>query len=199
MQRNAPCFIAVVALAVTLVAARRAPDDPLAQMPDACWIHSSPADLKLRASAHDTASIALDSGTVKVCYGRPRRLGRQLMGRLIPYRTPWRLGADEATAIHVPFRANIAGVDVEPGWYSIYAIPEEQRWQIVVNGEARRWGIPIDDAVRAKDVGSGQVATEHLPQSVEVLTIALRATSPSAATMDVEWGDTRVRIPVVRR
>src|SRR5689334_19278364 len=45
--------------------------------------------------------------------------------------------------------------------------------------------------VRAKDVGSGVVTTEHIDKPVDVLTIALRPTSKSAATMDIEWENTR--------
>lgn len=51
--------------------------------------------------------VELEGGTVKVCYSRPRKLGRPVMGRLVPYGEPWRLGANEATAIHVPFRAKM--------------------------------------------------------------------------------------------
>jgi hypothetical protein len=198
MKRNSSGLLAVVALAMVLVAARRAPGDPAAQGADACWLQGKAADVGRRKSAHDSTSLAMDGGTLKVCYGRPRQLGRPIMGRLVPYREPWRMGADEATAIHVPFRARIAGVAVEPGWYSIYAIPAEKEWRIVVNSDAQRWGIPLDDAVRAKDVGSGTVAVEHVAKPVEALTITLRTTSPTAATMDVEWADTRVKIPVER-
>jgi hypothetical protein len=166
---------------------------------DACWIRGDASDVALRNSQHDSASLALDGGTIKVCYGRPERRGRAIMGQLVPYRTPWRMGADEATAIRVPFPARIAGVNVAPGWYSIYAIPEVKEWRVVVNGNAQRWGIPINDAVRAKDVGSGVVTVEHLDAPVESLTITLYPTSKSASTMDVEWENARVRIPVERR
>jgi hypothetical protein len=170
-----------------------------AQTSDACWIRGNASDVALRNSQHDSASLALDGRTIKVCYGRPERRGRAIMGQLVPYGTPWRLGADEATAIRVPFPARIAGVDVAPGWYSIYAIPEAKQWRVVVNADAQRWGIPVNDAVRAKDVGSGVFTVEHLDAPVEALTITLRPTSKSAATMDVEWENARVRIPVERR
>ena len=97
---------------------------------DACWFRAKPGELAQRKSAHDSVSVALDGGTVKVCYGRPHVNGREIMGKLVPYGEPWRMGADEATAIYVPFRASIAGVKVEPGWYSIYVIPPRRsgRW-----------------------------------------------------------------------
>jgi Protein of unknown function (DUF2911) len=166
---------------------------------DACWVRDTASDIGRRASKHDSSSVALDGGTIKVCYGRPQRRGRVVMGELVPYGAPWRMGADEATAIHVPFQARIAGVNVEPGWYSLYAIPESNQWRIAVNRDARRWGVPINDLIRSKDVGSGVVPAEHLDKPVDALTITLRSTSKSAATMDVEWENTRVRVPLERR
>lgn len=166
---------------------------------DACWFRGNASDVAGRASPHDSTSITLDGATVKVCYGRPAARGRQVMGQLVPYGAPWRMGADEATAIYVSAPARIAHVNVDPGWYSLYTIPEAKQWRIVVNRDARRWGVPINDAVRAKDVGSWGVQAEHLAQPVERLTMTLRPTSKSAATLDVEWENTRVRIPVERR
>jgi hypothetical protein len=199
MNRQSSRLLGGVALALALVAARRAPIVALAQGSDGCWFQDKPADVAQRKSAHDSASVAMDGGTVKVCYGRPHQNGRAIMGKLVPYGEPWRVGADEATAIHVPFRASIAGVNVEPGWYSLYAIPGEKQWKIVVNSEAQRWGVPIDAKVRAKDTGTGTVASEHLATPAEALTITLATSSPTKATMDIAWSDTHVRVPIEKR
>ncbi|MBK5187785.1 MAG: DUF2911 domain-containing protein [Gemmatimonadaceae bacterium] len=198
MRRTRSGLIVAGALAGVLVAARL-PARARMQATDACWFRGKTSERAQRASPHDSASVAMDGGAVKVCYGRPRTLGRPIMGRLVPYGEPWRLGADEATAIHVPFRARIAGVDVEPGWYSVYVIPEEKQWKVVVNSNAQRWGIPIDGGVRAKDVGTGTVVAERASPPVEALTIALTAATPTAATMEISWADTRVRIPIEKR
>jgi hypothetical protein len=195
MRRNSSAFVASLTLAMMLVTAPRA----RAQSADACWFQDKPADASKVASPPDSATVVLGDGAVKVCYASPRVKGREIMGKLVPYGAPWRMGANEATAIHVPFRARIAGVEVEPGWYSIYAIPDAKQWQIVVNSEAQRWGIPIDAKVRAKDVGTGRAAAEHTAKPVENLTIALKATSPTLATMSIEWADTRVNVPIERR
>jgi hypothetical protein len=187
------------ALALVLIAARGAPNADPAQGSDGCWFQDKPAEVAQRKSAHDSASVALDGGTVKVCYGRPHQNGRAIMGKLVPYGEPWRVGADEATAIHVPFRASIAGVNVEPGWYSLYAIPGAKQWQIVVNSEAQRWGVPIDAKVRAKDTGTGTVVSEHLATPADALTITLSTSSPTKAMMDIAWSDTHVRVPIEKR
>lgn len=175
-------------------AARRAPlDSP------GCWVRGAREDLELRISELDSASVELGGDTAKVCYSRPRKLDRPIMGRLVPYDEPWRLGANEATAVHVPFPAEIAGVEVEPGWYSLYAIPGPESWEIVVNREARRWGIPIDREVRERDVGSGTVPVESLPETVERLTVRLEAVSRDSAEMAISWERTRVRTAILRR
>jgi hypothetical protein len=199
MNSNSSRLLGAVTLALVLIAARRAPNVVPTQGSDACWLRDKPAEAATRKSAHDSASVAMEGGAVKVCYGRPHQNGREIMGKLVPYSEPWRAGADEATAIHVPFRARIAGVNVEPGWYSLYAIPGEKQWQIVVNSEAQRWGVPIDAKVRAKDVGTGTVASEHLATPAEILTITLAASSPTKATMDIAWSDTHVRVPIEKR
>ena len=109
-----------------------------------------------------------------------------------------RLGANEATTIHVPFAAELAGVRVGAGTYTLYTIPGESRWQIVVNRGVQRWGVPIDEQVRAQDVGSGTVSVERLDQPVETLTLKLAPTTASTTELVVEWEQTRVRIPIRR-
>jgi len=164
-----------------------------------CWIRGTASEASRRPSPLDSSSVALAGGTIKVCYGRPGRHGRVVMGQLVPYGEAWRLGANEATSIRVSFPARIGGMDVEPGSYSLYAIPDATKWRIVVNSEVQRWGVPINDEVRTRDLGSVVVPAEHLDKPVDMLTITLRKQSSSAATMEVEWENTRVRIPIERR
>lgn len=173
--------------------ARAAPQTP------GCWIRGAPEDLELRISPLDSTSVDLQGGTVKLCYSRPRKVGRPIMGRLVPFGEPWRLGANEATAIHLPAPGAVAGVEVPAGWHTLYAIPGPEEWRIVVNGETRRWGIPIDEEVRAADLGSGNAPVDALPETVEMLTIRLGRTSGRAAVMRIEWDRTGVSVPVQLR
>lgn len=170
-----------------------------AQAQPACWTRSDPSELAERASPLDSASVALEAGTVKVCYGRPQMRGREVMGGLVPFDEPWRTGANEATSIHMPAAGTIAGVAVEPGWFSLYTIPGPERWEVVINAGRERWGIPITPEVRARDVGSADVAVAETAAPVESLTISLERTSPDAADMRIEWEGTRVRVPIAIR
>ena len=160
----------------------------------ACTHRGSAADLAQRASPLDSVQVTLEGATVKVCYGRPSAKGRTVMGGLVPFGEPWRLGANEPTRLILPFAAEVAGVHVGPGTYSLYVVPQRTSWEVHVNKAVDRWGIPIDEQVQAQDVGKGSVPVEALTQPVEQLTVRLVAGSP--ADLVVEWEKTRVRIPV---
>lgn len=160
------------------------------------WVRGKLSDLELRASPLDSATVRTDAGEIKVCYGRVRKLGRPVMGRLVPYGEPWRLGSDEATSIFMPARGTIAGVSVDAGWYSLYAIPGEREWRIVINRERQRWGIPIDDAVKSGDVGSGVVPVETAADVQEMMLFRFAPVSERGTELALRWDRTLVRIPV---
>lgn len=161
-----------------------------------CYLRSD--DAASRPSPADSATADMGGDLVKVCYGAPSARGRQLVGGdAHPYGTRWRMGANEATSIHLPFAASVAGVAVPAGSYSLYAVVGEASWDIVVNSVSDRWGVPINDDVTASDVGTGQVAVvpnEH----VETLTMAFEDVTADAASLVVTWEGYRVEVPVER-
>jgi hypothetical protein len=185
--------IALLAAALTL------PSDGAsaqAASSDACFVRGAPDRVAARPSILDSASVQLGSANVKVCYGRPRKNERQIMGGLVPFGEPWRMGANEATVIYMPSSGTIAGVAVDAGAYSLYAVPTEREWEIVVNSATGRWGIPINATVRAKDVGSGKVAAETASSSQDQMSLAFEKKGDKSADLVLHWDTTRVRIPV---
>ena len=175
-----------------LLAIRSGPSDP------GCWIRGARADLGTRTSPLDSAVARLGSDEVKVCYGRPSARGRVIMGGLVRFGEPWRLGANEAATLHVPVAVRFGDLNLKPGVYSLYAIPGPRSWQLVVNESATRWGIPIDAAVRAHDVGTVTVPSEQTDGPVEMLTLRLEPAGEGALSLVVEWEKTRVRVTVRR-
>ena len=180
-------LLAVLGLALPVALAGQAP-------PGACTHRGTPADLAKRPSPLDSVEATIDGAVVKVCYGRPSARGRTMLGDVLPFGTPWRLGANEPTRLYVPFAADVAGVHVPPGTYSLYVVPQQASWEVHVNKVVDRWGIPIDDPVQAQDAGKGTVAVETLATPIEQLTMRLVA-GPTSALV-VEWGKTRVHIPI---
>jgi len=182
-----PLFLVAVGAALPFALAAQTP-------PQACTHRGTAEQIAQRPSPLDSVELAVDGGTLKVCYGRPSARGRTMLGGNNPYGQPWRLGANEPTRIFVPFAAEIAGVRVEPGEYSLYVVPTATSWEVHVNKAVDRWGIPIDEKVMAQDVGKGTVPVETLEEPVETLTMQLVAGPP--ADLVVTWEKVRVRIPI---
>jgi hypothetical protein len=149
-----------------------------------------------RPSPVGQTSFSLNGGEGLLCYGRPSANGRVVMGELVPYGTPWRLGANEATAIHLSAAATIGGVAVQPGSYSLYAVPGPSEWTFHVNTQVERWGIPINDGVMAADVGTFTVPTAATPSMVEQLTMEWADPGQGMGHIVIDWENTRVEVPV---
>jgi hypothetical protein len=172
--------------------------DAAATTPEpACWLmQATPAEAAQRASPRDSASVQVAGGTLKVCYGGPSARGRTIIGGLDAYGEPWRMGADEATALHVTIPVEVGGVRLEPGAYSLFGIPDPQTWTVVLNRQAERWGIPISPEVRADDVGQFTVPTETMAEHVETLRYRFEPQGEGRADLLMEFETTRVRMPV---
>lgn len=168
-----------------------------AQEVPACRFTASGEELTGRASPPDSASARLDGGMAKICYGAPSMRDREIMGGLVPYDQPWRMGANEPTTLHVTSAAQVGGsVRVEPGSYALYAVPGESEWTITVNGAPERWGIPINEEVRAEDVGSFTVTPESVETPVETMSIRMESAQGGGANVILAWETTRVSFPI---
>jgi hypothetical protein len=169
-----------------------------AALDDGCWTRAARAELSSRASLLDSAVARLGDAEVKVCYSRPSARGRVILGGLVPFGEPWRLGANEATTLHVPVAVRVGDVTLKPGVYSVYAIPGPKTWQVVVNESATRWGIPLGGDVRTHDVGAVTVTSERTDAPVETLTMRLEPAGEGAVALVIEWERTRLRLTIRR-
>jgi hypothetical protein len=165
-----------------------------------CWLQgASAAEAAARPSPLGEVRFTLGGQEGLLCYGRPSANGRTVMGALVPNGEPWRVGANEATSIHLPFNATVGGVAVDAGTYSIYAVPGPTEWEFAVNRQAERWGVPIDAAVIQGNVGSFKRPVANTSAPVEQLTFRWEGTSDSAGQLIMEWEKTQLTIPVERR
>lgn len=162
----------------------------------ACPFREPPEALAERLSPPDSAETRLGAARVKVCYSRPAARGRAIMGELVPFRTPWRAGANEATVLRTDRPVRVGDVHLEPGWYSLYIVPDPEEWTVVVNRLADRDGVPIDEWVRSHDVGRITAAVEDPGSLVEDLTVRFESEARESAWMVIEWERSRVRVPV---
>ena len=189
----------LLALAVAQIAGAPAVGAQAAAAPEpTCQFRGAPDALAERPSPLDSVEVRLGDETAKLCYGRPSMRERTIVGGQDPYGSPWRMGANEPTTLHLPFPAAIGSVEVGPGSYSLYAIPGNRSWIIVVNGNTNRWGVPINPDVRRADIGSFTVEATRLDEPVETLTFRFEGAGDTGALV-YEWESFTFRIPISRR
>ncbi|WP_419861260.1 DUF2911 domain-containing protein [Candidatus Palauibacter sp.] len=162
--------------------------DEMADAGLACVVMGDPEG---RQSPLQELSFSYDGGEGLLCYGAPSARERVVMGELVPYGAVWRLGANEATALHLSAAATVGGVALGPGSYSLYATPGETEWTFHVNSEYDRWGIPIDEAVQSTEVGSFMATPSATAEMVEMMTF-----EQVDGALRFSWENTQVDIPI---
>jgi hypothetical protein len=139
-----------------------------------------------RASPHEKTEALIDGAKISVEYGRPYVKGRQVFGGLVPFGKVWRTGADEATTLVTDRPLVFGTVEVPAGTYTLYTIPGEKEWTLVVSKQTGQWGTQYSEAQDLARVSMKRGATAA---PVEQLTISLADTA-AGGTLKVEWADT---------
>src|SRR5271170_7709474 len=83
-----------------------------------------------------------DGKTITVEYSSPRMKGRKIFGDLVPYGDVWRTGANEATTFVTTANVTVGGKSVPAGSYTIFTVPKQSNWTLIVNKKTGEWGIP---------------------------------------------------------
>jgi hypothetical protein len=78
----------------------------------------------------------------------------------------------------------------------MYVVAGEFEWEFFLNADAQRWGIPINDGVRASDIGSFTGLPRTMSEPVEQLTINWHTHDPHNGHLVFEWGTTRIDVEV---
>jgi hypothetical protein len=152
------------------------------------YAQSKPAPLSPPAQA----SVKIGAATVTIDYARPSIRGRKIMGGLVPFDKVWRTGANAATTLKTDAPLEIGGVAVPAGTYTLYTMPGEKAWKLIINMQTGQWGTEYN---QARDHARVDLKVEAIPQPVEQFTITLAATGPAAGLLSMEWELTRVSIP----
>jgi hypothetical protein len=152
-----------------------------------------------RESPLDSVMFSIGGAPVKICYGRPSARGRAMIGgSYVPYGSLWRTGANEPTMIHTTVALMVAGIRIDPGSYSVYTVPGQGQWRLILNRSTSQWGHEsnYNAVVREGEVGRTSVPSERLPRHVEQLTIRVQAAGRDRAVVLLEWERTQVMIPI---
>jgi len=128
---------------------------------------------------------------VSVTYGRPGVRDREIFGGLVPFDEVWRTGANESTAITFSGDVRVEGELVEEGTYSLYTIPGEDSWTIVINNKLS-WGTEYDES---EDVLRVDVDAQE-SHFMEQMMIYFENISEDSGDLVIHWADTKVSVQI---
>jgi Protein of unknown function (DUF2911) len=143
-----------------------------------------------------------DGKSVKINYSSPRvndpktHQPRKIYGGLVPYGQIWRTGANEATAFVADTDLNVGGKDVPAGSYTIFTVPEQDKWTLVISKKTGEWG--TDYAGEKEDLARVPMSVSKTPSPVENFTISFDQKG-SACTMNLDWENTRASVEVAEK
>ena len=150
------------------------------------------AEQEKRPSPAAQASCKFQDGkTINVAYSSPRMKGRKIFGGLVPYGEVWRTGANEATTFVNTAEVNSDSKSIPAGSYTIFTLPKEDTWTLIVSKKTGEWGIPYPG--EGSDLVRMGMKTSKVSPPVENFTIAFDQAGASC-TMRVEWETTRASI-----
>ena len=140
-----------------------------------------------RASPHETVTATIDGAKIAVTYGRPYMKGRKIMGGLVPFNQVWRTGADEATLLVTDKALMFGGTHLQPGTYSLFTLPGDKSWQLIVNKQTGQSGTEYD---QKQDLARIPMTVTKTSGPVEQFTIAV-ADTPAGGDLRLTWESTQ--------
>ena len=128
----------------------------------------------------------------RVIYSRPQKAGRTIFGGLVKYGEVWRMGANEATEIEFFKHVRIDGKKIAKGRYTLYAIPNETSWIIIINKETDTWGSFKYDA--KKDLIRKEVIVQKTDALIESVAMAFEK-SAAGFNLIIAWDNVKASLP----
>jgi hypothetical protein len=141
-----------------------------------------------RVSPHESFSTTLNGKTITITYGRPYKKGRVIFGGLEPWGKVWRTGADEATTFTTDGDVMLGPLHVIAGTYSLFTIPNEKEWTLILNKTAKQWG--AFKYQQEMDYGRAPMKVTRSKDPVEQLTIAIEKKNDHEGVLNIMWDET---------
>ena len=147
----------------------------------ACAQRPSPA---AKVSETTTAGVK-----ISIDYSQPAVKGRVIGKELAPYGKVWRTGANEATVFEVSKAVKIEGKALPAGKYSLYTIPGENQWTVMINKTWNQSGTVYDQAQDA-------LRFTVKPVKSASFTERMTFTISKSGLVSLIWGDHQVNFNV---
>jgi len=110
----------------------------------------------------------------------------------VPYYKVWRTGAGAATALTTAADLEVDGAVVPRGTYSLYTLPAEDRWKLIINKQTGQWGTTYMPQL---DLARIDLKIKKLKTPIEECTFKLEKNSSGSGTLKIEWENTSLSVP----
>lgn len=159
-------------------------------------VDKSPMDMSYYPVNYPVLKIqdkATEPLMARVVYSRPQRNGRTIFGDLVEYGKVWRMGANEATEIEFFQNVRVGGARVKKGRYTLYCIPFEEKWTLIVNRETDTWGSFKYD--ETKDVTRFDVPVLKQNDITESFSMYFDKAAMGVSLI-IQWDNIKVNLPI---
>ena len=134
-----------------------------------------------------------DGKTITVDYSSPRMRGRKIYPGLVPFGKVWRAGANEATTFVTDTDVVAGGKEVPAGSYTLFTIPNADKWTLIISKKTGEWGIPYPG--ESFDFARVEMKVSSLPSPLENFTIAFDHAG-DGCTLRMDWETRRASIAI---
>lgn len=130
---------------------------------------------------------------VSIAYSRPSAKGRKIFGDVVQFGEMWRTGANKSVKFSISDSVLVGGKKIGKGDYSIFTIPKEKEWIIIINKAVDLSGTngykESDDVVRFTVVPTKTGYTESFTFNFANLT-------NTSADVELSWEETKVSFKI---
>lgn len=148
-------------------------------------LDASPMDLVIYKNSNDQV-------VARIIYSRPQKRDREVFGKLVPYGEVWRTGANESTELTLYKDMKVGDETVKAGTYTIYTIPQENEWTVILNNDVHTWG--AYEYTDEKDQVRIKVPVKNSPTTIESFSMAF-VPKEDGANLLMGWDDKYVEVP----
>ena len=150
------------------------------------------------------AKYKKDGLNLRIEYCQPSKKGRPIFGTnlnsadksqpnyLVPYNEVWRTGANEATLFVTNKSLKLGNETLEAGKYSLFTIPNKDKWTVIINGETGQWGTQYDES---EDVLRVNASLEQVEDEKEVFTIKFDDVDGQLKLL-LMWDNVKAQLPI---
>ncbi len=144
-------------------------------------------------SPKGTITQIVGNTTISIEYERPSARKREVFGNLVPWNKVWRTGAGHCTKISFEKNVVVGGQNIDAGKYSLFTIPNEKEWIVIINRDTTLYGSYNYDL--RKDVARFVSIPEKTNRFYETLNFDIEII-PNNAKIVISWAHTQLSFDV---